>query len=389
MTSQASPENAEPEPTTTPWGKRNPFPAPLLVNIKLNKEGTHRDCRHLELSLDGSGFTYEAGDAAATYPKNDPDLVDEILAALSFSGDSTIELKGGESASLRQALMENFDICTINKNIIKKWAVFSSHSDIHAALEDEEKMTAILENRQIIDLIIDFPADFNTPGDFTGLLRKLQPRLYSIASSPLAHPGKLHLTVAKVEYETRGRHRKGVCSTFLCDRLGVGETVRLFLQTAKHFKLPEDKSTDIIMVGPGTGIAPFRAFLNERKAGEATGRNWLFFGNPHEATDYFYQEEFETLLKEGVLSRLDLAWSRDQDFKIYVQDKINEASRDLWNWIDSGAHLYVCGDAVYMAGDVDKALHKAIEDHGGRSEEEAIEYVKQMKADKRYQRDVY
>lgn len=389
MTSQPGSQANEQTTPETPWGKRNPFPAPLLVNVKLNKEGTHRDCRHLELSLDGSGYSYEAGDAAATFPKNDPDLIDEILGELPFDADSEVELKGGETVPLREALLEKFDICTINKNSIKKWSAFSSHPDIHAALEDDEKMAAILENRQIIDLILEFSADFKTPEDLTGLLRKLQPRLYSIASSPMAHPGELHLTVAKVEYETRDRKRKGVCSTFLCDRLSVGENVRLFLQTAKHFKLPEDTSTDIIMVGPGTGIAPFRSFLNERKAAGGSGRNWLFFGNPHEATDYFYQEEFESLLEEGILNRLDLAWSRDQDFKIYVQDKISEASEELWNWISSGAHLYVCGDAVYMAGDVDKALHKSIEDHGGRTEDEAIEYVKQMKADKRYQRDVY
>ena len=339
--------------------------------------------------MEGSGYSYESGDAAATFPLNVPELVDEILEALSFDTDDLVGMKGGEKARLRDVLMEHFDICTINKNTIKKWSVFCDHRDIHDALEDEEKMKELLKDRQIIDLIYDFPATFKTPECFTGLLRKLQPRLYSIASSPLAHGDILHLTVAKVEYETRGRKRKGVCSTFLCDRLQVNETVKLFLMPAKSFKLPEDKTTDIIMVGPGTGIAPFRSFLYERKAGGATGRNWLFFGNPHEATDYFYQEEFEAMQEEGLLTRLDLAWSRDQDYKIYVQDKMNEASEELWKWIDSGAHLYVCGDAVYMAGDVDKALHKAIEDHGGRSEEEAIEYVKQMKADRRYQRDVY
>ncbi len=389
MSSESNPQAIAIDPPVAPWGKRNPFPAPLLLNTKLNKEGTHRDCRHLEISLEGSDFSYESGDAAATIPRNDPDLVDDILALLSFEADATVILKGGETLPLREALMENFDICTINKNSIKKWSAFSTHADIHAALEDEEKMSAILDSRHIIDLLVDFPADFKTPEEFASILRKLQPRLYSIASSPTAHGDALHLTVAKVEYETLGRQRKGVCSTFLCDRLQVGETVRLFLQNAKHFKLPEDKSTDIIMVGPGTGIAPFRSFLYERKATGSTGRHWLFFGNPHEATDYFYQEEFEALQEEGILNRLDLAWSRDQDFKIYVQDKINEAAEELWNWIDSGAHLYVCGDAVYMAGDVDKALHKSIEDHGGKSEEEAIEYVKQMKADKRYQRDVY
>ena len=264
-----------------------------------------------------------------------------------------------------------------------------NHPHLNAIVDDADEIAKLTDGREIVDLLMDFPADFKTGQDFVGVLRKLNPRLYSIASSPKAHPGEVHLTVAKVEYETHGRHRKGVASTFMCDRVPEGDTMDVFLQKAKHFGLPEELDRDIIMVGPGTGIAPFRAFLEERKVIGATGQNWLFFGNPHEATDYFYKEEFDQMMAEGILNRIDLAWSRDQDFKIYVQDKIVEAAEELWKWIDGGAVLYVCGDAQYMAPDVDKALHDLIEKFGGRSETEAAEYVDQMKKDHRYQRDVY
>lgn len=221
------------------------------------------------------------------------------------------------------------------------------------------------------------------------MLRKLNPRLYSIASSFNAHPDEVHLTVAKVEYETKGRSRKGVASTFLCDRMEPGDKVKVFMQVSKHFRLPENPETDVIMVGPGTGIAPFRAFLEERRVTGASGRNWLFFGNPYRATDFFYEEELEEYLDQGILTRLDLAWSRDQANKIYVQNKMQEAKRDLWEWIEGGAHFYVCGDATRMAGDVDSALREAVRDEGGMSADEADAYVDQMKKDHRYQRDVY
>ncbi len=382
---------AEPveEKEVIPWGKKNPFPAPLLVSRKLNLEPSPRDTRHLEYSLAGSGFTYEVGDVVATYPKNDPELVDEMFSVLPFSTKVSIALKDGTKKPLRDALMEDYDICTINKTILKKWAPLCSHPYLIAAMQDDEEMAKIIEGRQVIDLLYDFPADFKSAQDFVGILRKLTPRLYSIASSLKAHPDEVHLTVAKVTYETHGRTRKGVCSTHLCDGMTEGDTVRVFLQNAKHFKLPEDLSRDVIMIGPGTGIAPFRAFLEDRKSSKATGRNWLFFGNAHESTDYFYQDEFELYASENVLTRMDLAWSRDQDHKIYVQDKMRDSSEELWEWVKNGAHVYVCGDATYMAPDVDAALNESIQKHGQMSNEDADAYVVQMKADKRYQRDVY
>ncbi|NNE93368.1 MAG: sulfite reductase subunit alpha [Verrucomicrobiales bacterium] len=381
--------SAEPAQAGPPYTRKNPFPAPLLKNVRLNKEGAFKDTRHLELSLANSELEYEVGDVLGVFPHNDPDLIDEMLPLLPFNTTVSVDGHDGRHLPLRDALIELYDVRTIAKSTIKKWAALCSHPWLQAILDDSDAVAQLIDGREIIDLLIDFPADFKSAQDFVGILRKLNPRLYSIASSLKAHPEEVHLTVAKVEYDRHGRHRKGVASCFICDRVPEGGTMGVFLQHAKHFKLPEDLDRDIIMVGPGTGIAPFRAFLEERNATGASGRNWLFFGNPYEATDYFYQEEFEQMQADGVLNRIDLAWSRDQEHKIYVQHKMNDAAAELWEWVDGGAHLYVCGDAQYMAGDVDKALHDLIEKHGGRSETEAAEYVDQMKKDKRYQRDVY
>ncbi|MDA7888879.1 sulfite reductase subunit alpha, partial [Akkermansiaceae bacterium] len=242
--------------------------------------------------------------------------------------------------------------------------------------------------RELVDLIIDHPADFSDGEEFVGVLKKLQPRLYSIASSPNAHPGEVHLTVGIVRYNSHGRDRGGVCSTYLSDR--VGDTCSgVFVHSNKAFRLPEDLSQDIIMVGPGTGIAPFRAFLEERDVSKASGRNWLFFGNPHRDKDFIYEDEIMARKESGVLTRLDLAFSRDQAEKIYVQDLMLESGAELWSWLDGGGHFYVCGDASRMAKDVDKALHTIAQQHGGLSEEAAIDYFKELKKEKRYARDVY
>jgi sulfite reductase (NADPH) flavoprotein alpha-component len=243
--------------------------------------------------------------------------------------------------------------------------------------------------REIVDLFLAFPKVKYDATGLTAVLGKLNPRLYSIASSLKKHPNEVHLTVARVEYETLGRRRLGVASTFLSDRLPNGDTAGVFVQPAKGFKPPVDPTLPMIMVGPGTGIAPFRAFLEERQATGATGKNWVFFGNPHRASDYFYEEEFEAYRADGLLTRLDLAWSRDQGSKVYVQHLLANQGAEVWAWLNEGGHFYVCGDAVKMATDVDNALHALIATHGGMSTEEAADYVKKMKKDKRYQRDVY
>ncbi|MEM6279453.1 MAG: flavodoxin domain-containing protein [Verrucomicrobiota bacterium] len=372
-----------------PFGKKRPFPAELKYRYKLNHDPSPRDTRHIELKLDGSGLEYEVGDAVATYPINDPGLVDEIIGILPFNTSVSVTAHDGRKLSLRDALLECYDIRTVTKAMVKKWAPLTCHPYLHAVLEDEEELSKLVDGIEIVDLIYDFPADLKSGQDFVGLLRKLQPRLYSIASSPKKHPGEVHLTVAKVVYESKGRVRKGVASNFLCEGMSEDQTVRVFMQPTKHFKLPTDLSKDVIMVGPGTGIAPFRAFLEEREVTEATGRNWLFFGNPHEETDYFYKEEFDEMAEAGVLTRIDCAWSRDQKHKIYVQDKIQENAEEVWKWLEGGAHFYVCGDATYMAGDVEKALLNAIRKYGGLDDEGAQAYLSDLKSEGRYQRDVY
>lgn len=360
---QAKPTE-KPSKEATHYSKKHPFPAKLLNNRLLNAADSDRDTRHFEFSLAGSGLTYEVGDVLGVYAKNDPALVDELIDTLTLDPSESV----GET-SLREALLEHYDIRAVSPSMLEAWP---------SSVEGEY--------HEVIDLAKAAPAKFDKASAFVSLLRKLGPRLYSISSSPKAHPDEVHLTVAKVQYEFEGRSRKGVCSTYLADRVNGDGTVPVFLQTAKHFKLPTDLSLPVIMVGPGTGIAPFRAFLEERAATKAPGKNWLFFGNPHEATDWFYREEFDSLAESGVLSKLSTAWSRDQERKVYVQDRMREAGQELWQWLKEGAHLYVCGDAKRMAKDVDAALHAVIEEHGGI---DAADYVVGMKKDKRYQRDVY
>ncbi|MCL4104611.1 UNVERIFIED_CONTAM: hypothetical protein GTU68_004565 [Idotea baltica] len=369
------------------FSKKNPFPAKLLANKKLNAEESERDTRHFEFSLSGSGLSYEVGDVLGVIPKNDPELVDELIDLLGFDPEFQID-----GTSLRKTLIDQYDIRTITSKFLEEWSKFSNSESLQTLLRTDPVDSSIepyLIGKEVIDVAIDFPATFPSPTDFIALLRKLGARLYSISSSPNAHPDEVHLTVATVTYEAHGRSRKGVCSTYLADRVNGDGTVGVFLQTAKHFKLPEDLSKPVIMVGPGTGIAPFRAFLEERAATKADGENWLFFGNPYEATDWLYQEDFEKMQSEGALTKLSTAWSRDQETKVYVQDRIREEGAELWEWLEKGAHFYVCGDAKRMAKDVDQALHQSISEHGKMTTDEAAAYVSTMKKSKRYQRDVY
>jgi len=374
------------------YDKKNPFPARLLMNRKLNAEGSARDTRHFEFELTGSGLSYEVGDVLGVYPQNHPQCVDELTAALAFDGHQMVSLPDGEQITLRQALLDRFDIRTVNRPLLEAWAPVCDSEALRKLLADDSDASTLesyLWGREIIDLVNEHRPRFAAPEDFLALLRRLGPRLYSISSSPKAHPDEVHLTVARVEYEAHDRRRLGVCSSFLSDRVYPEGEVKVFLQTAKHFKLPADLNTPVIMVGPGTGIAPFRAFLEERRATEAPGLNWLFFGNPHEANDYLYRDELEAMIEDGTLQRMDTAWSRDQETKIYVQDRMREAGAELWKWLVEGAHFYVCGDAKRMAKDVDDALHAVIAEYGEKTETEAAAYVADMKKSKRYQRDVY
>ncbi|NIP97229.1 MAG: sulfite reductase subunit alpha [Akkermansiaceae bacterium] len=373
-----------------PYGKKNPFPAPILKNFNLNGSGSPKETHHVELSLEGSGLEYGVGDALGVFPRNCEELVDEVLANLPFNVKEEVPLPDGGEAPLREALIHNYDLRSLTPKFLQNWQERSGSPYLRSVVEsgDRKVMNDFCWGREVIDLVVDYPADFSDGEDFVSVLKKLQPRLYSIASSPKAHPGEVHLTIAIVRYESYGRQRGGVCSTFIADR-SAGVEPGVFVHHNKAFRLPEDADTPIIMVGPGTGIAPFRAFLEERQATGAKGKNWLFFGSPHRASDFLYEEELTAMQESGVLSRLDLAFSRDQPEKIYVQHLMEEHGKEIWSWLQDGASFYVCGDAARMAKDVDAALHRIVEKHGGLSGEDAQAFVKALKKEKRYSRDVY
>ena len=373
-----------------PFTRKNPFPAKLLVNRNLNGEGSTKETRHFEILLEGSGLEYSAGDALGVLPTNCPELVDEILTALGSDGEDAVLLPNGGEAPLRKALIENYSITAPSKKFLEAIAVHGADVDLAKRLMPAHK-TALAEylwECEVIDLLLAHPNANFKPTEFVGLLKKLQPRLYSIASSPKAHPGAVHLTVASVRYESHGRARKGVCSTFLADR-AADAALPVFVHISKNFRLPDDGEIPIIMVGPGTGIAPFRAFLEERQATEAKGDNWLFFGDQHAATDFLYQNELEKLHRDELLTHLHTAFSRDGAEKVYVQHRMREHAAELWAWLEDGAHFYVCGDAKRMAKDVDATLHDIAQTAGGKSAAGAKAFVDELKKTKRYQRDVY
>jgi sulfite reductase (NADPH) flavoprotein alpha-component len=379
------------------YSKDLPFPARITDSRLLSKPGSAKETRHFILDISGSGLHYKAGDSLGVFPTNRQADVDEVLRRLRATGDEPVSpaaLKLSAPISLRQALTDRLALGRPTRKLIEALAARVGSPEEKAKLEgllvpeSKDLLSALLEEREYVDLLEEYPTAQFDPQDFVELLRKLMPRLYSVASSPRVHPTEIHLTVAVVRYKTNGRDRVGVCSTYLADRVQVGTTVPVFVSHS-HFGPPDDLSKDCIMVGPGTGIAPFRAFVQDRGAAGATGRNWLFFGDQKRATDFLYEEEWGECLANGRLTRLDTAFSRDQPVKIYVQDRMRENGAELWRWIDSGAHFYVCGDATRMAKDVDTTLHDIIAEHGGKTIEQAAEYVRQMKKDRRYQRDVY
>ena len=383
-------------PPLSAYTKDNPLPAKLLENRVLNKDGSSKDTRHLVVDIAGSGLTYQVGDSLGIFASNRPQILEELIDLLGFTGNEpVIPQRMTAAISLREALTDKLSLAGPTKKILETFAAKTADSKEQAQLasllaaDAAEAREAFLEQREYIDLIEEFPGVKLGAQELVDHLRRLMPRLYSIASSPVLHPSQVHLTVAPVRYESNGRRRYGVCSTFLADRVTRRKTSIPVFVAESHFGLPEDSTKDIIMVGPGTGVAPFRAFTQERVATQATGRNWLFFGDQHEATDYLYAEEWKNLLTAGKLARVDLAFSRDQARKVYVQDRMREAAAELWSWIKGGAHFYVCGDARRMAKDVDLALHQIISEQGGLDVAQAAEYVKLMKKEKRYQRDVY
>jgi sulfite reductase (NADPH) flavoprotein alpha-component len=373
------------------YGKKEPFPAELIDSVLLNGERSSKETLHIELPLTGSGMSYEPGDALAVVPVNAPDVVQSILDAAKLTGNEEIETKISGRKRLADALREDFDITALSRSVLTKLADVADSASLKALLADDakDKLREFVTGRQIIDALIEFAPAGLSADALGGIFRKLPPRLYSIASSPLAHPGEVHLTVSAVRYHSEGRERKGVCSTYLVDLVKPGDAVPIFVQPNKNFRLPADGSLPIIMVGPGTGVAPFRAFVEHRAATGATGKTWLFMGDQHYLYDFLYQLEWQEHLKTGALSRLDVAFSRDQPEKIYVQHRMNENAAELYAWLEQGAHFYVCGDAIRMAADVHETLVSIVQAQGGKTREEAEAYVEDLKKNKRYHRDVY
>ncbi|HET9366601.1 MAG TPA: sulfite reductase subunit alpha [Candidatus Udaeobacter sp.] len=380
-----------PATAASPYTRTNPFPAKLITNRPLCGEDSEKDTRHFELDLNGWGLNYEVGDSMTVWPTNDPALVHEIISRISAEGDEAVKAPNRET-TLREALFRD---CRITQTTPRFLKTISERAVNGAPLlsellkpERKQDLDTYLWGMEVVDFLIEHPSIKWTPQEFVDTLAKLMPRLYSISSSLKAHPDQVHFTIDVVRYESRGRQRKGVCSSFLAERAN-GVPIPLFPNSSK-FRLPEDGNTPVIMVGPGTGVAPFRAFLQDRQATGAKGKNWLFFGSQHRHCNYFYEEEFEEMKRDGFLTRLDLAWSRDATEKSYVQHRMLENAAEIWNWMDSeGADFFVCGDARRMAKDVDAALRKVIQEQGGKSEDETNQYVEKLKADKRYKRDVY
>ncbi len=373
------------------WTRSNPFPGNLVVNRRLSGPESEKDTRHFEVDLTGWGLSFEPGDSLAVYASNDPELAEEIIHAIGAKGDEPVPAAKTQKP-FREALLRNYSITQPTPKFLKMITQRANSSTLLKDLlqpDRKEDLDRYLWGMEVIDFLNEHPSVKFRPEEFVGLLTKLQPRLYSVASSLRVYPEQVHLIVDVVRYESHGRVRKGVCSSFLAERAN-NVPVPVYPSSAKHFHLPENPDTPVIMIGPGTGIAPFRAYLQERQALGAKGKNWLFFGAQREKCDYAYKEDFDRFKRDGVLTRLDCAWSRDQAHKIYVQHRILENAPEIWKWIDSeGAQFFVCGDARRMAKDVDAALRKIVQQQGAKSIDEANAYVEKLKSDKRYKRDVY
>ena len=377
--------------TTSPYSRSNPFPGKLIVNSRLTAPDSPKDTRHFEIDLTGWGLSFEVGDSMAIYATNDPALVNEIITKLGASGDELVPANKGETRSFREALLRNYSITNVTPKFLKAIVARASAAPfLHELLEPDRKydLESYLWGMEPIDFLIEHPSARFEPAEFVGLLSKLQPRLYSVASSLKQHPDSVHFIVDIIRYESHGRERTGVATGFLAER-SANVPVLVYPTAAKHFHLPEDPDAALIMVGPGTGVAPFRAFLQERKAIGARGKSWLFFGAQRESSDYYYREDFDAFQKEGYLTRIDTAFSRDQEQKIYVQHRMQENAAEIWKWLEEGAYFFVCGDARRMAKDVDATLRKIVKEEGGKTVEAANEYVEKLKNEKRYKRDVY
>ncbi|BCB43548.1 sulfite reductase [NADPH] flavoprotein alpha-component [Vibrio alginolyticus] len=371
----------------SPYNKQNPYTATLLTSQKITGRDSGKDVRHIEIDLEGSGLTYQPGDALGVWFENSSELANAILGKVGLSGVETVDVDG-ESLSIHSALVGKYEITTSNPQLITKFAELSGSKKLQKLVDDKDKLREYSANTQIVDVLAEKKTKL-TADELISLLRRLTPRLYSIASSQEEVDEEVHLTVALVEYEQNDEKRYGGASSFLAQRLEEGDEVKVFVEHNNNFKLPEDDSTPIIMVGPGTGIAPFRSFIQERENRDAEGKNWLFFGDRTFTQDFLYQVEWQKYLKSGVLSRLDVAFSRDQVEKVYVQHRILENAAQVWQWIQEGAYIYVCGDATRMAKDVHDALVIVAEQEGKMPRDDAEQFINDLRKAKRYQRDVY
>jgi sulfite reductase (NADPH) flavoprotein alpha-component len=374
-----------------PYTRSNPFPGRLVVNRLLSGPDSEKETRHFEIDLKGWGLSFQPGDSISVYPTNDPVLVTELIHALGASGDEMVPAAKTQK-TFREALLRDYSITQPTPKFLKAIAARASAAPLMQELlapERKQDLDTYLWGMDVIDFLIDHPSAKFAPEEFVGLLTKLQPRLYSVASSLSVFPEQVHLIVDVVRYESHGRKRQGVASSFLAERADEAP-VPVYPSSAKHFHMPDQDDVPLVMVGPGTGVAPFRAFLQERQSRGAKGRNWLFFGAQREACDYAYRDEFAQMRSDGLLTRIDCAFSRDQAYKIYVQHRMLENAAEIWKWLDQeGAQFFVCGDAKRMAKDVDAALRKIVEEQGGMSVDAANEYVEKLKNEKRYKRDVY
>jgi len=374
------------------YSRTTPFKAEVLENINLNGRGSNKETRHIELSLEDSGLTYKPGDSLGIYPENDPVLVSQLLDVLPWDPETKVTVnKQGDALTLKEAFTTYFEITVLTKPLLEKAAKLSANQGLHdlAAPDNKENLNSYLYGRDLLDLVRGFGVWGNSVEEFLSVLRKIPARLYSIASSLATNPDEVHLTIGTVRYEAHERERKGVCSTLCAERINPGDTLSVFIQQNDNFKMPDNPETPIIMVGPGTGVAPFRAFMQEREESGFQGKSWLFFGDQHFVTDFLYQTEWQRWMKEGVLTKMDVAFSRDTAEKVYVQHRMLENSNELFKWLEEGAVVYICGDEKNMAHDVQKTLIKIIETEGGMSLEQAEAYLADMQQQKRYQRDVY
>lgn len=366
------------------YNKANPFPATLLVRQKITGRDSEKDVRHIEIDLSGSGLQYRAGDALGVWFENDPAVVEEILAAVSLKGDEPVNA-GGQGKTVREALLHDWEIGLNTPQFVQGYAEISGNPELKEAAADASAYAAA---NPIAGIVSQYPAAL-TAEQLAGLLRPLAPRLYSISSAPEEVGEEVHLTVGVLRYEHNGIPRTGAASGFLGERLEEEGSVRVFVEENPRFRLPENPDTPVIMIGAGTGVAPFRAFMQQRAANGDSGKNWLIFGNQHFTQDFLYQTEWQGWAKDSLLNKYDFAWSRDQEEKIYVQHKIREEAAELWQWLQQGAHIYVCGDASRMAKDVEQALLDTIAEQGGLSADDADEYLDNLRQEGRYQRDVY